>query len=227
MTPSPRYHLRLLRGFELRHGDEVLSLPMSAQRLAAFLALRDRRVQRVHVAGTLWIDSSEEQARARLRTALWRLGQAGPEIVHRTSTCIGLSPAVPVDSHEIAARAQRILDGGPQEVDDFRLLAAAGELLPDWYDDWIVVERERLRQLCLHALERMSADATARGELSQAIEAGLAAVALDPLRESAHRVVINAHLAGRNASEAIVQYQLYRHFTQTQLGLLPSGEYMS
>src|SRR5262245_10682657 len=96
------YSLRLLRGFELRQGDEIIPLPMSAQRLAAFLALHDRPIQRVHVAGTLWIDSSEEQANASLRTALWRLRRAGSTIVHGTSTHLVLSSVVPVDVHETA-----------------------------------------------------------------------------------------------------------------------------
>src|SRR6266511_1611893 len=62
-----QYSLRLLRGFELRCDDELVVLSMSAQRLAAFLALHDRAMQRVHIAGNLWIDSTEAR-----RTQAWR-----------------------------------------------------------------------------------------------------------------------------------------------------------
>lgn len=216
------YGVRLLGGFELRHGEEAVPLPLSAQRVAAFLALHDRPLQRLHVAGTLWIDSTEEQANASLRTALWRLRRAGPPTVVATSTHLALSDAVPVDAPEIAARAHRVLDGGAPEDDDLRRLAGAGELLPDWYDDWVVIERERLRQLCVHALERLSTVATAEGRYAQAAEAGLAAVSFEPLRESAHRVVIEAHLAEGNASDAIRQYRLFERLLAGKLGLRPS-----
>jgi DNA-binding SARP family transcriptional activator len=216
------YSLRLLRGFELRHRDEVIPLPMSAQRLAAFLALHDRPIQRLHVSGTLWIDSSEEHANASLRTALWRLRRAGPAMVDGTSTHLVLSQSLLVDIHETAMRAKRILRGEAQDGDDLFLLAQAGELLPDWYDDWVVIERERLRQLCVHALERLSTDARAAGQFAHATDAGLAAVAFEPLRESAHRVVIEAHLAEGNASEAVRQYELFRRLLGSKLGLRPS-----
>jgi DNA-binding SARP family transcriptional activator len=216
------YSLRLLRGFELRSGDEAVSLPMSAQRLAAFLALHDRPIQRLHVAGTLWIDSTEEQANASLRTALWRLRRAGPATVDATSTHLVLSQLVPVDVAETARRARRVLNGGPPDGEDLPRLAEAGELLPDWYDDWVVIERERLRQLCVHALERISTVATADGRYAQAAEAGLAAVSFEPLRESAHRVVIEAHLAEGNAADAIRQYELFERLLSGKLGLRPS-----
>jgi DNA-binding SARP family transcriptional activator len=85
-----------------------------------------------------------------------------------------------------------------------------------------VIERERLRQLCLHALERLSADARAEGDYAQATEAGLGAVALEPLRESANRVVIEAYLAEDNASEAIRHYRLFERLLESKLGLRPS-----
>lgn len=217
------YSLRLLGGFELRHRDEVVALPLSAQRLAAFLALHDRPLQRVHVAGTLWIDSSEDQANANLRTALWRLRRAGPEIVAGTSTQLVLSPAIPLDVRETAIRAHRALGDSP-DADDLDRLAQVGELLPDWYDEWVVIERERLRQVCVHALERLSADARAEGRFAQATDAGLAAVAFEPLRESAHRVVIEAHLAEGNAGEAVRQYELFARLLRTRLGLEPSPQ---
>lgn len=59
--------------------------------------------------------------------------------------------------------------------------------MPDWCDDWLVVERERLRELRIRALERVCEQLTAIGSFGQAIEAGMAAVRAEPLRESAHR----------------------------------------
>ena len=196
----------LLGGFEYRRGDEAVLLTLGAQRLVAFLALHRRPLQRVHVAGTLWIDSTEEHANASLRTALWRVQHLRPAVVSRTSTHLALADDVPVDTSEIEALAQCVLAGGSLDPEGVARLSSAKVLLPDWYDDWVVIERERLRQLCLHALEQLSADARAQGRYAQATEAGLGAVALEPLRESAHRAVIETYLA---------RTTLARHFTTT------------
>jgi DNA-binding SARP family transcriptional activator len=214
--------LQLLGGFELRLGGEVISLPASVERLVAYLALHDRPVHRLRVAGTLWIDASEEHANASLRTALWRLRGLSRSVVAVSATHVVLSDAVSVDVRETAARAARILAGGGLRAGDLARLSAARELLADWYDDWIVVERERVRQLVMRALERMSADARAAGRLAEAAEAGLAAVACEPLRESAHRLVVQAHLEDGNAGEAIRQYRLFSALLKRSLGLDPS-----
>ncbi|WP_247828941.1 AfsR/SARP family transcriptional regulator [Arthrobacter antioxidans] len=83
------------------------------------------------------------------------------------------------------------------------------DLLPTWCDDWLVVDRERQRQVRLHALERMSAWYLSVERFDSAIEAALQAIAGDPLRESAHRCLIRAHLAEGNVSEARRQVDSY------------------
>ena len=212
----------LLGGFEYRRGDETVPLTPGAQRLVAFLALNRRPLQRVHVAGTLWIDSTEDHANASLRTALWRVQHLRPPLVSRTSTHLALADDVPVDGAEVEALAHRVLAGGHLAPEGVARLASAKVLLPDWYDDWVVIERERLRQLCLHALEQLSADARANGRYAVATQTGLGAVSLEPLRESAHRAVIEAYLAEDNASEALHQYRLFERILDSKLGLRPS-----
>lgn len=216
------FTLRLMRNFELKRHEEVVALPMGTQRLVAFLALRGAPVHRLHIAGTLWIDATERSANACLRTTLWRLRRLNPAIVSATSTHLVFSDAVSVDVRETATRATGILHSGGSGEDSILALSRAGELLPDWYDDWVLIERERLRQLVMYALERLSADAIAAGRFADANEAGIAAVAQEPLRESAHRLVIEAHLADGNAAEAIRQYRLFSRLLAAQLGLEPS-----
>ena len=214
--------LGLLRGFEVRLRGGVVDLPLSAQRLVAFLALHDRPLQRLHVAGSLWLESSEEHANASLRTTLWRLGRQGCNLVEATGNQLGLAQAVSVDLHEAQAQARRVLRHESATSDDVDGLSLAGELLPDWYDDWVLLERERFRQLRLHALDALCEELTAAGRYVAAIEAGQASVAAEPLRESAHRLLISAYLAEGNPSEAIRQYRLYRQLLRTELGLEPS-----
>ena len=65
-------------------------------------------------------------------------------------------------------------------------LIASDDVLPDWYDDWIDTERERF-QIRLHALERLCERLTVERRFGEALQAGLAALRTEPLRESAHR----------------------------------------
>ena len=189
----------LLHGFELRCGGARVTLTHSAQRLIALLALHGRPVRREWAAGTLWLESSQEHANGCLRTTLWRTDPAARELVRATATELALADGVAVDAREMAASARRVF-ARDAEHDDLLALQQAGELLPDWYDDWVVLERERLRQLRLHALESLCVDLSARGRHAEAVEAGLAAVIGEPLRESAQRALIGAYLAEGNPS---------------------------
>jgi DNA-binding SARP family transcriptional activator len=103
-------------------------------------------------------------------------------------------------------------------------ILTAGDLLNDWYDSWVIEHRERLRQLRLHALESLSVRQLERGEVTAAIESALAAVAAEPLRESANRVLIRAHLKEANNAEALRQYERFRLLLFQELGIWPSAQ---
>lgn len=209
--------------FELSRNGESIDLATPAQRVLAFLALHEQPVRRNHVAGVLWLDSNEERAAGSLRSALWRIRQCGESIVESTQRGLRLSPSVGVDIRERIAWARRLGDRA-HVIDDNDLLQAfaGGELLADWYDDWVLLERERLRQLRLHALEVLSQRLVAVDRYAEAMEVALVALRSEPLRESAHRAVISVHLAEGNPSEALRQYRQYRELLRTQLGLEPS-----
>ena len=212
----------LLGSFALRHDGRRVPLPLSAQRLLAFLALRGGVLKRVYVAGTLWIDQSQDAANASLRTTLWRLKRAPHPLIETTPTHLALAKGVTVDLHALIGLTQH-LDAGRLDA-DLEEIMDAGEVLPDWYDEWVVIERERFRQVRLHALEALCDVLIDAGRYGRAIEAGLTAVAGEPLRESAHRIVMRAHLAEGNPSEALRQYELCRRLLHDQLGFAPSVE---
>lgn len=216
--------LGLLGGFSLRRNDEVLLLSLVDQRLIAFLAVHNRVLQRTFVAGNLWIDSDEVRAGGNLRTALWRLRHVDDRLVEASRNDLALSPEVTIDLHTVSATAHDVLHNHGSRLGEDDALRLAGDLLPDWYDDWVLIERERFRQLRLHALETLCAAFLAAGSLGLAVEAGLACVAADPLRESAHRALIKVHLAEGNPVEAVRQYRLYQRLVESELGLRPSPE---
>jgi len=220
--------LGLIGGFELRCGGRLVPLPVTAQRLLAFLALQPRPVTRLYVACTLWLESGEEQAKACLRSALWRTQRGGLDLVRVTQGHLALTPGIDLDVARITGLAHRALEApGVLRDDEIHVLAHAGELLPDFYDDWLAVERERLRQLRLHALEATCERLAGTRRFAAAVEAGLAALAGDPLRESAHRALIRVHLAEGNLGEALREFEAYRALLARELGAEPSEELRS
>jgi DNA-binding SARP family transcriptional activator len=221
----PAAQIWLLDGFELECDGLRLELPLSTQRLLAFLAIHQRPLLRTFVAGSLWLDKSEERSYANLRSALWRLRQPGACLVEARASHIRLAPSVKVDLHRAVVLARALIEGTdvPPTGSEINLLLA-GDLLRDWYDEWVEIERERLRQLRLHALEALCVQLTNAGRLGEAIDIGLAAVAAEPLRESAHRVLIEAHMAEGNVVEAARQFERYRDLLWEALGAEPSGD---
>jgi len=215
--------LRLLNGFELDSAGEAVRLPMSAQRVLAFVALQDSPLQRPYVAGSLWLDWPEQRAYANLRSALWRIHRCGLPLVNAVGQQLSLDRGVVVDVRELEALARRALAGTPTAILEPEWSLFSGDLLPDWYDDWLVLERERYRQLRLRALDALCARLTDAGRFDDALAAGLAAVAGEPLRESAHRAVIRVHLSEGNVGEAIRQCCLFRRLLREQLGIEPSA----
>jgi DNA-binding SARP family transcriptional activator len=211
--------LHLLAGFGVEVAGAEVSLPGSAQRVVAFVALHERPVLRAYVAGTLWLDSPEARAAGSLRSALWRIHRHTPELVVADAHTLRLGPEVQVDLRDAEARAHTELSGASSGR---RPGALTLDLLPDWYDDWVLIERERFRQLRLRALECMCTRLAAAGRPDEALEAGLQALAGEPLRESAHRALVALHLAEGNAAEALRQFWLCRSLLRDQLGVEPS-----
>ncbi len=218
-------HLQLLDCFALTCDGRPIAVPRSAQRLLAFLALHPHPLRRSYVAGSLWLDSPEERAHASLRSALWRLQQAGADVIEVRDAQLWLASSVRVDYRDAASLSRALLEDRAadlQAVTGWATLAA--ELLPDWDEDWVIVEREHQRQLSLQAMEALSERMLTAGTLPQALEVALAVFAREPLRETAHRLMIRVHIADGNSFEAIRQYQLYERLTLTRIGLPPSAQ---
>jgi DNA-binding SARP family transcriptional activator len=223
--PTP-VRLGLLGGFRLSIEAEEVPLPMNAQRLVCFLALHDQPLLRSFVGGSLWGESTDHRAGGSLRSALWRLRRATYPLVSVTSDHIELSPIVAVDLREGEALAHKVLDPS-QELDDVAEVneeVLSADLLPDWTEDWVLLERESYRQLRLRALEALCRRLSAKGRFGQAVQAGMLAASGEPLRESARHALIEAHLAERNVAAARREYEAFRQLLHDELGLDPSED---
>jgi DNA-binding SARP family transcriptional activator len=213
--------LALIGGFELRRATLPCAVPHCCERILAYLAIAGRPVERGRLAGVLWGDKTQDRATANLRSALWRLRKAGVEVLVDSGPRLALDPLVRVDVDErerwaeMLCRGEDDLDGIDVDV----LVAGLGnELLPDWYDDWVLMERERVRQRTLHATEHLVDALVEAGAYDRAIDVGHRAIRLEPLRESTHRAVVRAHLAEGNRGEALRHVDRCRDLFRRDLG---------
>ena len=213
------FRVNLLGSLSLVRGGEEFHLGPGEQRLVAFLAIHDYAPKRSFVASSLWPDTTESRAQSRLRTALWRLHQGtGDGLLRTDGHEVRWDEGVHFDVQEVRTRLDRFAHGNGPEIRPEEL---SRDLLEGWYDDWVLVAREQFRQLRLDGLERLCEHLTAVGRYAEAVQAGLAAVAAEPLRESAHVVVLRAHCAQGNPAEAVSQYLTYARLIYVELGLRP------
>jgi len=225
MTIEAARELRVLGGFELRVDGRSVTPAVQGQRVLSCLAVCGPRLSRETLAGRLWPETSQTRAQANLRNALWRLGAVAPRVVHSARGQVGLREDVVVDLALTETCARQVLD----DADEGRaallvpLALFQRDLLPGWDEEWIVPERERVRQLRIHALEALSRTCADQARFARAVEAGLAAVNADPLRDSANAALIEAHLAQGNHADALRHLAGYRTLLADELGLAPSS----
>ncbi|MCW2762981.1 MAG: hypothetical protein JWR85_3182 [Marmoricola sp.] len=221
-TASPS--INLLGGFSVHVAQQAVPMPRNAQRVLGFLAVTGVEQFRDTVAAHLWPAAVPERAMSNLRTAVWRVRQADPRIIQARRDSIGLSAEVEIDYEVITSQARGIIAELP--VDDQTITGAArlleADLLPGWDEEWLLLDRERHRQLRIHALERLSELLTSRGLYGRAIDVACAAVRVEPLHESAHAALIAAHMAEGNRTEAIRHFRAYARLLDEEAGLEPS-----
>jgi DNA-binding SARP family transcriptional activator len=226
--PGVEVRLGLLDGFELTVDGVRIDVPFSAERVVAYLGLHVVPQLRSTVAGRLWPEYPRQRASANLRAAIWKLHDVKDLVVEPKSDRLGLARGVSNDVSALVHRGRHVLDRqtdspGPALVAPAVLIEGlSSDVLPDWDEEWVVFERERVRQLRIHAMEALSGQLRDLGRHADAVQAGLAVVDADPLRESAQRALILAYLAEGNAVEARRQLRDYRERLWDDLAVRPS-----
>ena len=218
--------VRLLGGLSLTCDAASVEVPPGSRRLLAYLALHPGGVDRRQAAGVLWPTVGDPRAAGNLRSALWRLQQVGCPVVRAEHARLSLHDGVTVDALDLETWAGRVLAGTATRTD----LAVDPtpvvelELLPGWYDDWVLAVRDRLRMRLLHALEALSTLLRDAGRPREAVEAVQAAVLAEPLRESGQRALIEAHQAAGDWVAARRQFDAFRILLRREIGVEPSAE---
>ncbi len=234
--------IAMLGSLRLAGADGVaLELPTrAAQSLLVYLLLnRGRLLPRELLAGLFWGESPESRARAALSTTLWRLRQVlEPEGVTRGAYLtvshagdLGFNArgdfSLDIEAFERGTSVLR--PGRPLQPEAAAELAAAtelyaGDLLPGFYEEWVLRERERLRQLFIRALYELMRYHGARGEFEQSLAHGQRLLAADPLREEVQREMMRLYARAGQRPLALRQYEICRAALSAELGVAPLPE---
>lgn len=212
-------------------------LPEIAWTLFGCLLSSPRRsINRVKLASELWPDSNEDAARRCLATSLWRIKKRLPcfdalVISQGDRVSLADSKNVWIDAVVFEHRAQRALtdrhwlDGAANRKKLRRALHFyGGELLVRQDHEMIMIERERLRALYLDASFQLAHATSQHGEWHDTLEICRALCVVEPLREDAQRLLIEAYAACGNRALAIQQYHDLQQLLSVELAVRPMRE---
>jgi DNA-binding SARP family transcriptional activator len=222
-----RRELDVVPEFDLRVDGRSVPLHPRAQRLIALLAVVPQRtIGRAQAAGLLWPEATAERARSSLRAAVLEVRRADPHLIRAEPHTLMLDALVQVDWHRITALAQSVIASAGASTGtppgDWECLRHP--LLRGWSETWLDLDQSLHDELRVGALEVVSARCRMVGAWCEAVTAATCAVNADPLRESAHRALIEAHLAAGNVAAAARQLEVLSRRLDDELGLRASRE---
>ena len=228
-SPPAVGRLQLLEGFAFEWHGSPVPLPHGSQRLVALLGLSDDALSRIRVADLLWDDQSAARASGSLRTLVWRLRQQCPGLLVEDHGGLRLQDGIDVDVSRLRTEAVRWralandragrIDVPPDDLHAFR---TPKSLLPGWYDDFVLLHRERLSAIRVDLLTDAAEVLLAAGRAALALDFALSAVAAEPFDERLHMLVARIHLAQGNGWEAVRQYRLCAELFRSELGTRPT-----
>ena len=219
----------LLGRFEVRQDGKRLTIPTrNAQSLFAYLLLNAGQAQRrERLAGLLWPDSSEENARSNLRHELWRLRKAfeesGESYFLIDDLSLSFNPFSPYDLDV------RNLESGPIEgstADDLTTALSVyhGELLPGFYDEWVLAKRDRLHALFEAKMARLLELLQADGRWAEVLEWSLRWIEVGQWPEPAYRALMSAYANSGDISKAVATYERLALGLKKDLAAKPSEQ---
>lgn len=231
-----RLKLSLLGGLQISRAGKPLTTFISSKvpALLAYLAVTRRAHSRDKLAALLWGEMSDADAKNNLRQALSNLRKVAEDGLTITRDSVEFSGDYYMDSSQFEAniRSASSLDPEPAIIKLSESLALyQGDFLEGinlrdspYFDDWMLAERLRLRDLTLHALHQLTELEIARGNYQAVLEATTRLLAFDPWREEAHRQRMLALVRAGQRSAALAQYQTCRRILAKELGVVPSVE---
>jgi DNA-binding SARP family transcriptional activator len=216
------FQLRLLQAWQLRRGTDVVHVAVRQQRLISALAINGPR-PRSYLIGLLWPETPESKGLESLRVAMHLISRQVPGLLTNGGTMLSLSDLVDVDLHRLRAQIQELNRAGLNgNVSSCLQQLRDSDLLPGWYDDWVLFEQSRLQQDRLHAYHIIARESLARGDCESALEAAEAALELEPLFESVVGLLVQAERRRGNDALALRAYGRYESKLKQDMGMVPS-----
>lgn len=224
-TSVAGWDLHLLGGWQLSRDGAWVDVASRQKRLISAVALVGAH-PRAYFASLLWPDSSEAHATGSLRTTLFETTRQLPSLVRVGAGSIALADDVTIDVDEVTSLIRSIhTDRSYHPADTAVDRIEAADLLPGWYEDWVIFAQERLTQQRISALELLAASSLENGDSDLAIRAAEAAIAIEPLRESSYLLLMRAHLLAGNRVLAAHTYRRIEELLDGELGVAPSPEF--
>ena len=225
-----------LLGEQYVAGSPATNFPRSSRSIAllGFLALHaDAPQPRQRLAAAFWPDSTEQQARTNLRRELHHLrvllGDDSSLVVEPAALMWREWPTCRVDvcvfHRERQFALQAVADGNQHAMLEHAAAAVAeyqGNLLPAMFDDWVLAERETLRQQCVELCDHLVAGWRGVGDLSKAIEYGRRRVRLEPLEEVGYRTLMELQADAGDRAGAISTFHKCAEILDHELQVKPS-----
>ena len=204
------------------------------QSLIAYLILHaDTPMPRERLAFMLWPASSESQARTNLRQLLHHLKRALPAecnllmtdhfaVQWRQDACCTID-VVDFQTAIVEADSARTKNDRAREIQSLTGAAQLYEddLLPALYDDWLTPMREEYQKRLSEVLQRLATVFEEQKEYAAAIPCAERLVALDPLGESHHQLLIRLHAANHDRSSALRAYHQCMRVLRREIGVEP------
>lgn len=221
--------LLLLGAFRLEKGGQSVNLARrKVESLLAYLALHPEPHSREKLAALLWGEFPDADARASLRNALTILRKhLGTDLILTEQDTIQLNPDYPlwVDARALASSASGQPTSGI-EIDDVKsaINFYRGNLLVDFYDEWIPPLREQYRQAYIDALLALTERRRGLSDYARAVEGAQQVLAVDPANERAHQHLMFCYHALGERQAAVEQYDKCVRALSDELGVAPSAE---
>ena len=222
--------LRLFGPIEIYTDDEPLKIDSrKALALLGYLAATGRPVARAALLGLFWADMPEERGRANLSWTLNRLGALLPGLLQadRGNVRLAADQQLLVDLHQF----ERLAASGNERDWAAAMLLYAGPLMdglhltacPE-FEHWLLIERERIEQRVTALMQQYVDALEQRGAFADAADALARLLALDPLREEAHRQRMRLLARSGQRTTALAQFESCRRVLADELGLEPERE---
>lgn len=216
--------VKLLGQFSIERDGAPVELPSRpAQALLAYLILNASSAhRREKLAGLIWPDATDANARSNLRHALWRIRKAlGADCIEADDISVAFNTRVAY-ALDVAQLERPTRPDTPADALIDAVSAYTGEFLPGFYDDWIALERERLQALFERQIDALIDRLLAEQRWREVVDWAERWIALGQVPETAYRALMTAHFYLGSTSQVAAVYQRCMDALHRELDVEPS-----